>query len=114
MEKVSHRAYHTGFYMGDEPGQETETGGYIRDWEVAAVCVGHCADSAVLLQRNRFFKGETLEVLEPGRPPFSLVADHMTDIDGNPLESACHAAMTVLLHTDAELKEGAYLRRRRV
>ncbi len=114
VEKVSHRAYHTGFYMGDEPGQETETGGYIRDWEVAAVCVGHCADSAVLLQRNRFFKGETLEVLEPGRPPFSLVAEHMTDIDGNPLESVCHAAMTVLLHTDAELKEGAYLRRRRV
>ncbi len=30
LDKISHRAYSTGFYFGSEPGQETENGGYIR------------------------------------------------------------------------------------
>ena len=39
-EKISHRAYSTGFYSGHEPGQTVNSGGYIRGWDVAAVCRG--------------------------------------------------------------------------
>ena len=39
-EKISHRAYSTGFYSGHEPGQTVNSGGYIRGWDVAAVCTG--------------------------------------------------------------------------
>ena len=39
-DKISHRAYSTGFYSGQEPGQTPEMGGYIRHWDIGAICVG--------------------------------------------------------------------------
>ncbi|MFI3207207.1 MAG: peptidase U32 family protein, partial [Clostridia bacterium] len=38
VEKTSHRPYSTGFYMGTEPGQSTGDSGYVRGWDVVAVC----------------------------------------------------------------------------
>ena len=112
LEKVSHRPYCTGFYLGGEPGQETENGGYVRSWEVAAVCAGRAGPCAVLTQRNRFFRGDTAEVLEPGKEPYSLALDRIFDEAGEPIEAANHAAMTVLLETDRRIAEGAIFRRR--
>lgn len=112
-EKISHREYSTGFYMKTEPGQTTETGGYIRNWDVAAVCVGHEGANLKLSQRNRFFKGETAEVLEPGVKPFTVTLDELYDENGLPIEVANHAAATVYLKTDREISPGAYFRVKR-
>ena len=112
LEKVSHRPYCTGFYLGGEPGQETGSGGYVRSWEVVAVCAGSSGLRAVLTQRNRFFRGDAAEVLEPGKEPYSITLDRIFDEAGEPIESANHAAMTVLLETDRPIAEGAILRRR--
>lgn len=112
LEKVSHRPYCTGFYLGGEPGQEMRNGGYVRSWEVVAVCAGRAGPCAVLTQRNRFFRGDPAEVLEPGREPYSLALDRIFDGAGEPIEAANHAAMTVLLETDRPIAEGAILRRR--
>ena len=71
-EKISHRAYSTGFYSGHEPGQTVNSGGYIRGWDVAAVCTGEENGMMRLSQRNRFFRGETVSVLEPGEVPYDL------------------------------------------
>lgn len=61
VEKVSHRAYHTGFYMGDEPGQETETGGYIRDWRLrqsvsATVRIQRCCYRETVSSRGKHWR----------------------------------------------------------
>ena len=88
MEKVSHREYCTGFFFGNEPGQVYDNGGYVRGWEVAAVCDGYESRTAVCSQRNRFFKGETLNVLEPGRVPYEIVVKELFNHDGEPAESA--------------------------
>lgn len=113
LDKISHRPYSTGFYLGGEPGQETVQGGYVRNYEVIAVCEDYHDGIAILSQRNRFFRGETADVLEVGEQPFDLPLDELFDQDGQPIESAPHATMTVLLKTERPLKRGTILRHRR-
>lgn len=113
LDKISHRPYSTGFYLGGEPGQETVQGGYVRNYEVIAVCEDYHDGIAILSQRNRFFRGETADVLEVGEKPFDLPLDELFDQDGQPIEAAPHATMTVLLKTERPLKRGAILRHRR-
>ncbi|OCN02159.1 peptidase U32 [Clostridium sp. W14A] len=113
LEKVSHRAYSTGFYFGGEPGQVLENGGYVRSYEVIAVCTGRAGSRTVLSQRNRFFRGDVADVLEPGGgEPYFLRLDGIFDDSGEPIQTANHAAMTVLLETDREIPVGSILRRK--
>ena len=112
-EKISHRAYSTGFYSGHEPGQTVNSGGYIRGWDVAAVCTGEENGMMRLSQRNRFFRGETVSVLEPGEVPYDLTLSEIYNEDMEPIESAPHATMTVYLKTDRKIKESAFLRVKR-
>lgn len=112
-EKISHRTYSTGFYNGHEPGQTTENGGYIRKWDVAAVCEGTENGYVRLSQRNRFFRGETVSVLEMGKEPYDLCLDAIFDNEMNPIEAAPHATMTVYLKTDLSIQKGAYFRVKR-
>ncbi len=114
LDKISHREYSTGFYLGTEPGQETHTGGYVRDYEVIAICQGRDTQGRLILsQRNRFFKGDTADVLEPGKKPYPLLLDAIFDEEGNPIASAPHATMTVLAETDLPVSPGAILRKPR-
>lgn len=113
LNKISHREYSTGFYFGTEPGQVYSNGGYVRDYDVIAVCEGYADGVATLSQRNRFFKGDTADVLEPGKQPLLVSLDTIMDKDGNPIESAPHAMMTVLLKTDRPIAKGAILRKER-
>ncbi len=110
LNKISHREYTTGFYFGS-PGQVYENGGYVRDYEVAAVCTGWENGMAVLSQRNRFFRGDTVDVLEPGEIPFSFPLEEIFDENMEPISSAPHATMTVLARCPRPLKTGALLRR---
>ena len=112
-DKISHREYSTGFYMGTEPGQTTSNGGYIRNYDVVAICESWENGIAKLSQRNRFYKGEVADVLEPMADVFDINLDEIFDADMNPIEVAPHATMTVYLKTDKPIKEGAYLRVKR-
>lgn len=114
LEKISHREYSTGFYLGGEPGQETRSGGYVRSYEVIAICEEYKDGVAVLSQRNRFFRGDTADVLEAGEEPFLLRLDELFDAEDEPIEAAPHATMTVLLKTERPLKKGAILRKKRI
>lgn len=110
-EAISHRPYSTGFYFGSEPGQETVHGGYVRDCEVIAVCDGRQGSDLLLTQKNRFFRGDVADVLEPGRRPYEVSLDAIFNEDGEPLESAPHPAMRVRLRSDAPVSPGAILRK---
>ncbi len=115
LDKISHRSYGTGFYFDrGGPGQDSERGGYVRDWEVAAVCMGMVDDTHVRLsQRNRFFSGEPLDVLCPQEEPFVVVLEDMKNSEGEAIEAAPHATMEVIAKVSHPIPAGAYLRRRR-
>ena len=86
VEHVSHRIYSTGFYYG-YPGQYTENSRYIRQWQIVAR-VDSCDGNGVALcsLNNKFCQGAKLEVVGPDLRPFSITAQGMTDLEGNPLE----------------------------
>ena len=73
---VSHRPYGTGFYFG-EPAQNTKEGGYIRDYQAAAVVTGYENGYLVVSQRNRFCEGDVLETLVPNQKPESFILNDM-------------------------------------
>jgi putative protease len=109
-EKLSHREYSTGFYLGTEPGQVPGDNRYIRNYEVVAVCEENKDGVVKLSQRGRFFKGETADVLQPGEPSFTAPLEEIYNGEWEPIEVAPHAEMVVYWKTDAPIKPGAYLR----
>ncbi len=109
-EKTSHRAYSNGFYLGTEPGQNTGDGGYIRGWDVCAMSLGREGEFIKLSQRNKFLKGDTVNVLVPNMKPFTVKLDEIYNEYMQEIESAPHATMTVYLKTETQIPHGGYLR----
>ena len=66
-EKISHRPYSHGFYFGGEPGQTLDRSHYARGYELVAVCQGREDGLVTLRERNRFFRGQDVDILQPGR-----------------------------------------------
>ena len=111
--KVSHRPYTTGFYFG-EPGQHYSESSYSTTCDVAAVVESCDAEgNAVLTQRNRFSRGDALELLCPGMRPISFVAGEMTDSEGNAMDDARHAMMELHMRLPAQAERFSVVRRPR-
>lgn len=111
--RVSHREYFTGFYFGRDPkGQYYDDCMYIRDWEVAAL-LDSCDDegNAVFVLKNRFFAGDTLELMQPGEPTYRFVVESMQNDDGEELDAARSAMMRVHIKLPFKVKEFGILRR---
>ncbi len=109
LNKISHRPYGTGFYYGS-PSQYLKAGGYIRSYEVAAVVEGWQDGWLKLSQRNRFFVGDTLDVLEPGEKPFNITIQYMENDERIPIESTPHPMMIIWMPYEHPLKKGTLLR----
>lgn len=97
VDKVSHRHYSTGFFYG-EPGQHTDNARYIRDWQVVAV-VEECTKDglATLSLRNKFCKGDEMELVGPDIKPRSFVVPEMQTIDGEMLEEPRNPQMRFVM-----------------
>lgn len=105
-DKVSHRPYCTGFYYG-YPGQHYAEASYYTDADVAAVVESCDRDgNAVLTQRNKFYRGDTLELLLPGKKPVSFTAEHIYDSEGTEIEDTRHAMMEI--HMKLPFEAGKY------
>lgn len=114
VNKVSHREYNTGFFFGHEPGQVTGNGGYIREYDVVAVCEQENIDGQIITQRNKFFVGDTLDVLPPGGHSFEVNVLELKNEKGEFVSSAPHAMERLFLKTDFPVPAGSYLRKKRL
>ena len=94
-DKLSHRPYSTGFYFG-QPGEYYGEESYFTQTDVAAV-VERCdaEGNAVLTQRNKFYRGDELELLPPEGRPLKFRVEHMTDAEGNEIEDTRRAMMEI-------------------
>ncbi|MBE6720518.1 MAG: U32 family peptidase [Ruminococcaceae bacterium] len=78
MEKMSHREYTDGFNFGPlKNGQVLDSGGYIRNWDVCALYDRYENGRLVVKQRNRFYQGDVLEVVEPFKKPYSITVKEL-------------------------------------
>ena len=66
LNKISHRVYSTGFYLGvPENSQTYESAGYVRDYTVAAIVTGYENGCIVCEMKNKFALGVEFDCLEP-------------------------------------------------
>ncbi len=110
LTKVSHREYTPGFYDGKPDGNQQlyTSNTYIQDYTIVGVVTGYddSTGNVVIEQRNRFFKGDTIEVLTPDSEDFSFVVQDMYNENDQLIDVAPHAQMVVKMNLGKKL--GAY------
>lgn len=114
LTKVSHREYTSGFYFGkpSDKQQLYTSNTYIQEYTIAAVVKSYDAEQkiATLEQRNKFEKGDVLEVINPGGDSFSFTLEHMENAEGEKIDSAPHAQMTVKMPMEMPVGEYSIIR----
>lgn len=114
MNRMSHREYTTGFYFGPiKKGQVTEYGGYVRSWEVCALFKNRNENRITVDQKNRFFEGEELEVLEPFTKPYLVkVSDLFCETDQEKTSVANKATAVYSFTVNKPVSPDAIFRRK--
>ncbi len=111
LNKISHRTYSTGFYLGKpENAQTYKNAGYIRDYFIAAVVTGYEDGLVTATVKNKFSRGAVLDCLEAGCKPFLVPANVIYDKNGDSIENAKSPMMTVKIPFEREIKKGSMLR----
>ena len=113
--KVSHRPYTTGFYFG-KPGEDAQVytdSSYIRDYDLIGIVTDYDekTKTVTLTQRNRFFENDEVEILMPKKPFITVRVEDMTDENGEKIEVANHAQMTVKFKMSEPVVPGAMIRK---
>lgn len=115
MEKMSHREYTTGFNFGPiVNGQVLNTGGYIRKWDVCALYNNYKDGRLIVDQRNRFFEGDVLEIVEPDKKPYKITVKELyNETAGEYSDVANKATNTYSFQCDIPVSSDAIFRRQR-
>ena len=109
LEKVSHRAYNTGFYFG-RPTPEGGAGPVTQTMEYTADVESASDGWATLTVKNRFFPGDGVEALTP-RGVFPLTVREIRDAEtGEAIPCASVAGRRVRVPCDLPLEAGDFIR----
>lgn len=114
IKKPSHRMYCTGFYLNDTVNNECyDTSKPRQEYDFAALVLGSFEGGAVIEMRNRFRKGDELEVLSPGPGHNSVImVDKMEDEASAPVYDAMLVKQKLRLFTSVPLSKGDILRKK--
>jgi putative protease len=106
LKRPSHREFSTGFYFGS-PGQVYTNSSYIRDYDIIGMVLDYDEKTgmAFIEQRNRVFRGETVEVFSPDMDTFNLTLDNIWNEDGEEIDSAPHPQMKYYIKCGSRLKQ---------
>lgn len=118
LTKASHRRFTTGFFFGkpDAGTQNYETSSYIRNYDFVGKVIEYDADTRIakIEQRNNFRAEDEIEIFGPGSTGFfTQIVGDMKNEEGERIEVAPHAQMTVSIRTAHPVAPGDLLRRRR-
>ena len=113
--KASNRQYCTGFYFTTpmDDAQIFYNGGYVREWDVAAMAEGWKDGVLYASQRNRFFEGDELEIMIKGVEPVRIKVSNLKNESGELIENAPHPMMKLSFDCPVEVPAGSYLRMER-
>ena len=114
LSKVSNRGYTTGFWFGkpDNTAQNTTDGGYVRNYDLAALFEKNEDGKCVFIQKNKLSVGDTVEVMLPDSAPFSYTIKELWDENGEKIESAPHPMQRFKLDLGRDLPKFSMLRKK--
>lgn len=114
LESVSHREYATGYYFTDSHADANLTtfNGYMKEKAYLATVVAYDEESgeATFIQKNKFFAGDTLELLTPGKTGIPFPSGALFDEAHNPIESTPHPYMRFSMKMPFAVKVGDIIR----
>lgn len=112
VSKVSHREYSEGFYFG-KPEQIYGYSSYIRSYDIVGIVLEYDEKTGIakVEQRNRFYKGDTLEVLPPVGRYFEHKVDFLKNSEGEDIVVAPHAQMIFHLKLDRPVEKYTIIRK---
>ena len=111
---ISHRPYTTGFYYGEAKNIYTENGDYITDCSFVGSVISQDENNMTkILVRNKFAKGETLEILSPLSIGEEFIVGDIIEAKGNITDLANRPMTEVTIHCPVKLETGDMLRRRK-
>ncbi len=109
IRKSSHRDFTTGFYFGKPDGDEQiyTNNSYIRNFDFCAMVKSYDKSTgfAIIEQRNKFVKGEEVEIFKSNGENIKFVVDEMYDEKGNIIDSAPHPKQIIKIKLDTEVSE---------
>jgi len=112
LDKTAHREFTTAYLLGENDRTENFTDSQSKGTHKFIAWVLSGGDGyAVVEMRNRFVKGDILEVLSPTDTlNKTIVVDKMEDEKGNIIEDAKNVQQVIKLYTDIKLNSGDILR----
>ncbi|MGL5086087.1 MAG: peptidase U32 family protein, partial [Clostridium sp.] len=83
LSRISHRKYHTGFFLGKSGEQTYDVSSYVRDYDIVGSVLEYDAKTkvATILQKNRVFEGDVVDVLRAHTPNFDVKLEEMFDVE---------------------------------
>ncbi|MDR3264295.1 MAG: U32 family peptidase [Clostridiales bacterium] len=114
LKKVGNRGYTTGFYLKENDHINTLSSKTQGENTFVAEVSGYDEEKGAVIaeQRNRFKKGDVLEVLSPdGNFLKKLTVDYMYGADGETVDDALRVQQTIYIKTDLKLKKHDILRK---
>ncbi|MGL5617235.1 MAG: peptidase U32 family protein [Sarcina sp.] len=113
--KVSHREYHTGFFF-NEPKADAmiyKTNNHVREYDVVALVLDYDEENkmAICRQRNKFVKGDKLEILSPKEFDKEFIAEEFYNEKGEQLEECPHPGMIFKIKVPVKVEKDSFLRK---
>lgn len=117
IKTASHRDFTTGFYF-DKPKEKDHIyveNAYIRDYSFIGLVKDYdrSTNMATIEQRNRFFKGDHIEILGPKEKIIMMTIEEMWDDKGNSIEVAPHPQQIVKIRIPYKIEPYNILRKER-
>ncbi len=109
ISKCTYRQFTTGFYFGkpDENTQIYDNNTYINEYIYLGIVSKLDSNGlAKIEQRNKFCKGDTIEIMKPDGRNVLTIVEAIYDSDGNEVESAPHPKQE--LHLKLSIKPDVY------
>ncbi|WP_378955586.1 U32 family peptidase [Pelosinus sp. sgz500959] len=116
LQKISHRAYTTGFYFNKatEQDQIYASSSYDQTHDFIGLVKSYDSSTgmAVVEQRNNMKVGQKIEIMQPYQDNFGQVITEMFDMDGQPISVAPHPQQLIMMPMSQPVREFSMLRRK--
>ena len=115
MYKVSHREYNTGFFFS-EPKNDViiyHTNDHVREYDVVAIVHEYDENTQLALckQRNKFVKGDKVEILSPDSVGESFIVEELYNEEGELIDGCPHPGMMCKVKIPFKVGKNTFIRK---